>query len=126
MQQSTSTCNADGAVFQTRQELVGASELIVVQLKLYVIGVDGIPHKLRVSIDDVTSSTISVQGQCYKVHNIVSHHGPSALSGHYTSYHKQNRGWTLVNDYHLTRALEPETNNDVYILFYAKQPSGHH
>ena len=121
-----STCNADGAVYQTRQELVGASELIVVQLKLYVIGVDGIPHKLRVSVDDVTSSTISVQGQYYKVHNIVSHHGPSALSGHYTSYHKQNRGWTLVNDHHLTRTLEPETNDDVYILFFAKQPPGHH
>ena len=29
-----SMCNADGAVYQTRQELIRASELIVVQLKV--------------------------------------------------------------------------------------------
>ena len=121
-----STCNADGAVYQTCQELIRASELIVVQLKVYVFGEDGMPHKLRISVDDVTSSAISVQAQCYKVHNIVSHHGPSALSGHYTSYHKQNRGWMLVNDSHLTRVLEPDTNSDAYILFYAKEIPDHH
>ena len=30
------------------------------------------------------------------------------LSGHYTSYHKQNRGWMLVNDCHLTRMSKPQ------------------
>ena len=120
------TCHADGAVYQTRQELIRASELIVVQLKVYVFGADGMPRKLHISVDDVTSSIISVQAHHYKVHNTVSHHGPSALSGHYTSYHKQNRGWMLVNDSHLTRTLEPDTNSDVYILFYARQPPRHH
>ena len=67
-----STCNADGAVYQTRQELISASELIVVQLKVYVFGEDGMPHKLHISVDDVTSSAISVQGQCYKVHNMLA------------------------------------------------------
>ena len=74
-----SMCNADGAVYQTRQELITASELIAMQLKIYVFGQDRIPCKLHISVDDVTSSAISVQWQCYKVHNIVSHHGPSAL-----------------------------------------------
>jgi len=115
-----SVCNADGTVYQTCQELITASELIAVQLKVYVFGEDGMPHKLHISVDDVTSSAITVQGQCYKVHNIVCHHGASALSGHYTSYHKENRGWMLVNDYHLTRTLQPVTNSNVYILFYAK------
>ena len=41
-----STCNADGAVYQTRQELITASELFVVQLKVYVFGDDRLPHKL--------------------------------------------------------------------------------
>ena len=83
-----SICNVDGVVYQTHQELILASELIAIQLKVYVFREDGMPHKLHISEDDVTSSTISVQGQCYKVHNIVSYHGPSALSGHYISYHK--------------------------------------
>ena len=121
-----STCNTDGAVYQTRQELITASELLVVQLKVYVFGNDGLPHKLQISVNDVTSSSISVQGHNYKIHNIVSHHGPSALSGHYTSYHKQNKEWMLVNDSHLTRTSKPETRSNVYILFYAKQPSDHH
>ena len=116
-----STCNAAGAVYQTRQELITASELIVVQLKVYVFGEDGMPHKLHVSVNDTTTSAITVQGQCYKVHNIVSHHGPSVSSGHYTSYHKQKRGWVLVNDDHLTRMLQPDTDSNVYILFFAKQ-----
>ena len=85
---------------------------------MYVFGEDRMPHKLHISLNDVTSSTISVQGQYYKVHNIVSHHGPSALSGHYASYHKQSRGWMLVNDSHLTRTLQPDTNSSVYISFY--------
>ena len=34
------TCNADGAVYQTRQELFTASELLVVQLKVNVFGDD--------------------------------------------------------------------------------------
>ena len=45
-----STCNAVGAVYQTRQELITASELLAVQLKVYVFGDDGLPHKLRVSV----------------------------------------------------------------------------
>ena len=121
-----STCNADGAVYQTRQELIRSSELLVAQLKAYVFGEGRTAQKLCISVDDVTTSTIRIQAQHYKVHNIVSHHGPSALSGHYTSYHKQNRGWMLVNDSHLTRMSQPDTSSDVYVLFYAKQPSGHH
>ena len=59
---------------------IRASELIAIQLKVYMFGEDGMPHKLHIiSVDDVTSSNISVQRQCYKVHNIVSHHGPNAL-----------------------------------------------
>ena len=121
-----STCNADGAIYQTRQELIRSSELLVVQLKVYVFGESGTTQKICISVDDVTTSTISIQAQHYKVHNIVSHHGPSALSGHYTSYNKQNRGWMLVNDSHLTRMSQPDTGSDVYVLFYVKQPSGHH
>ena len=93
---------------------------------MYVFGEDGTAQKLHISVDDFTSSTISIQAQDYKVHNVFSHHGPSALSGHYTSYHKYNRGWMLVNDSHLTRMLEPDTSSNVYILFYARQPSDHH
>ena len=119
-----STCNADGAVYQTRQELFTASELLVVQLKVYVFRDDGSPQKLRISVRDATSSSIDVRGHRYKVQNIVSHHGPSMLSGHYTSYHKQNRGWMLVNDCHLTRMSKPQTSSDVYIVLYAKQPAG--
>ena len=121
-----STCNADGAVYQTRQELIAASELLVIQLKVYVFGDDGLLHKLRISVCDVTSSSINVQGHRYKVQNIISHHGPSMLSGHYTSYRQQNRGWMLVNDCHLTRMSKPQTNSDVYIVLYAKQPPGDH
>ena len=121
-----STCNADGAVYQTRQELIAASELLVIQLKVYIFGDDGLLHKLRISVCDVTSSSINVQGHRYKVQNIISHHGPSMLSGHYTSYHQQNRGWMLVNDCHLTRMSKPQTNSDVYIVLYAKQPPGDH
>ena len=80
-----SMCNADGAVYQTRQELITANELFAMQVEIYVFGEDRIPRKLHISVDDVTSSAISVQWQCNKVHNIVSHHGPSALLGHYTS-----------------------------------------
>ena len=91
-----------------------------------MFGESGTTQKICISVDDVTTSTISIQAQHYKVHNIVSHHGPSALSGHYTSYHKQNRGWMLVNDSHLTRMSQPDTSSDVYVLFYVKQPSSHH
>ena len=62
-----STCNANGAVYQTRQELIAASELLVIQLKVYVFGDDGLLHKLRISVCDVTSSSINVQGHRYKV-----------------------------------------------------------
>ena len=96
------------------------------QHEVYVFGEDGMPHKLHISVNDVTSSTISSQGQCYEVHNILSHYGSSALAGHYTFYHKQSRGWMLVNNSHLTRTLQPDTNSDVYILFHAKHPPGHH
>ena len=118
------TCNADGAVYQTRQELFTASDLLVVQLKVYVFGDDRSLQKLRISVRDATSSSIDVRGHSYKVQNIVSHHGPSMLSGHYTSYHKQDRVWMLVNDCHLTRMSKPQTSSDVYIVLYAKQPAG--
>ena len=61
------TCNANGAVYQTRQKLIAASELLVVQLKVYVFGNNGSLQKLRISINDVTSSSINVQGHRYKV-----------------------------------------------------------
>ena len=82
-----SVCNADGAVYQIHQELITgftANEFIAMPLEIYVFREDRIPRKLHISVD-VTSSAICVQWQCYKVHNIVSHHGPSALLGHYTS-----------------------------------------
>ena len=72
-------CNADGVAYQTCQELTRDSELFIIQLKIYVFGEDGILYKLHISVDDVTISTISVQGQCYKVHNIVNHHSPRSL-----------------------------------------------
>ena len=56
-----STCNA---VYQTRQELITVSELLV-QLKVYVFGDDALPHKLQISVNNVTSSSISVQGHNY-------------------------------------------------------------
>ena len=118
-----STCNADGAVYQTRQELFTVSELLV-HLKVYVFGDDVSLQKLCISVRDATSSSIDVRGHRYKVQNIVSHHGPSMLSGHYTSYHKQNRGWMWVNDCHLTRMSKLQTSSDVYIVLYAKQPAG--
>ena len=55
-----STCNADGAVYQTCQELFTASELVVVQRKVYVFGDDGSLQKLRISVRDATSSSIDV------------------------------------------------------------------
>ena len=66
-------CNADGAVYQTHQELFAVSEFLVIQLKVYVFGDDGSLHKLCISVRDVTSSSIAVQGHRYQVQNIVSH-----------------------------------------------------
>ena len=83
--------------------------------KVYVFGDDGLPHRLQFSVNGVTSSSISVQGHNYKVHNIVSHHGPSALSCHYTFYHKQNRRWMLVDDSDLSRTSKPGIRSDVNI-----------
>ena len=45
------TCNADGAVYQTHQQLITANDIIVVQLKVYVFGIDGMVHKLNVSVN---------------------------------------------------------------------------
>ena len=112
------TCGIDGAVYQTCNDIIAASELLVVQLKVYVFGRDGVIRKLRVSVNDVHSA-ITIQGHRYTV---VSH-GPSALSGHYTSYHRQERDWVLVNDTHLTRVLEPTTECDVFMLFYVREGS---
>ena len=112
-------CGIDGAVYRTCHDIVRANELLIVQLKVYVFGRDGVTHKVHVSVDDVHSAII-ILGQRYTVKNIVCHHGPSALSGHYTSYHRQDRGWVLVNDTHLTRMSEPTTECDVFMLFYTK------
>ena len=113
------TCNAEGAVYESRQQLISASDLIVVQLKVYVYKPDGV-HKINVSIEDAMTFRLAVGGTQYKVSNIISHHGPSATSGHYTSYHKQRRGWVLANDSQLTRMDLPVTNRDVYMLFFSK------
>ena len=53
-----SMCNADGAVYQTHQELITANEFIAMQLEIYVFREDRIPRKLHISVDDVTSSAI--------------------------------------------------------------------
>ncbi|XP_065894145.1 uncharacterized protein [Dysidea avara] len=113
------TCNDEGAVLESRQQLIQASDLIVVQLKLYIYR-GGVVHKMKVSVDDVTHFTLMVEGTRYRVKNVICHHGPSATSGHYTSYHKQERGWILANDSQLTRVDSPNTEKDVYILFFAK------
>ena len=112
------TCNDEGAVLESRQQLIQASNLIVVQLKLYIYR-GSVVHKMKVSVDDVTYFTLTVEGTQYRFRNI-SHHGPSATSGHYTSYHKQERGWILVNDSHLSNVETPNTDKDVFILFFAK------
>ena len=117
--QSCTTCNDEGAALESRQQLIQASDLIVVQLKLYIYR-GGVVHKMKVSVDDVTHFTLMVEGTRYRVKNVICHHGPSATSGHYTSYHKQERGWILANDSQLTMVDSPDTDKDVYILFFAK------
>ncbi|XP_065893048.1 uncharacterized protein [Dysidea avara] len=112
------TCSVEGAVYESSQKLVTASELIVVQLKLYSYR-GGVAHKVNASVDDVARFTLTVEGRQYRVKNIISHHGPSATSGHYTSCHKQERGWVMANDTNLTRLDSPMTDKDVYILFFA-------
>jgi len=65
---------------------------------------------------------MTVDGVQYRVTNIICHHGPSATSGHYTSYHKQDRGWVLANNTtHLTTVDSPMTDRYVYIMFFLKQ-----
>ena len=113
------TCNVEGAVYEQSQQLVRANDLIVVQLNIYIFRPDGV-RKINISVDDVTSFRLQVQDRQYRVSNIVCHHGPSATSGHYTSYHKQDRGWILANDSHITLMDLPTTDKDVYILFFSK------
>ena len=53
-----SISNADGTVYQTSQELIRACEIIAIQHKVYLFGENGMPHKLHISVDDLTRSTI--------------------------------------------------------------------
>jgi len=113
------SCNVEGAVYETNQQLMRAGDLIVVQLKVFTY-IRGVTHKIKVSVYDVMRFTMTVGGVQYRVTNIICHHGPSATSGHYTSYHKQDRGWVLANDTQLTTIDSPMTDRDVYIMIFAK------
>ena len=113
------TCKVEGALYELSQQLMRANDLIVVQLKRYVYRLDVI-QKINIAISDVTSFRLQVEGRQYRVSNIFCHHGPSATSGLYTSYHKQIRGWMLANDSHMTSLDLPTTDHDVYILYFFK------
>ena len=55
-----SMCNADGAVYQTHQELITANELIAMQLEIYVFREDRIPCKLYISVSVTKCTTLLV------------------------------------------------------------------
>ncbi|RWS06600.1 ubiquitin specific protease 2-like protein [Dinothrombium tinctorium] len=70
----------------------------------------------------VPNDKLFVKSRYYSLYAIVSHHGHSSRSGHYTSYCAHSSKWFLFNDDKVTemKNFTPSDIQDAYILFYVE------